>query len=230
MTAGNRLFIMLLLGAMPLSAGAQELSYAWFDIAYVAQDIGKSGLQGDAVQNVALDAEDGDGIRFRGSVGLFSNFYLFGDFTSSNIDDSAIVTNPQGSFPATDEFDVTRLRGGVGYSYPLNVTNHVVAELSYDSIDFDFGSFSGEDFDVDDKGVGARIGWRSQLAPKFEVGAHARYTSVGDVDLTSREFDSDALLGASAAWTPIRAFSIIADYEAGAIDTWAIGFRLDLAE
>lgn len=230
MTAGNRFFITLLASALPLAAGAQELSYAWFDIAYVAQDIGKSGLQGDEVQNVALNTDDGDGVRFRGNVGLFNNFYLFGDFTSSNIDDSAIVTNPQGSFPATDEFDVSTLRGGVGYSYPLNVTNHVVAELSYERLEFDFGSFSGEDFDAEDTGVGARIGWRNRLAPKFEVGAHARYTSVGDVDLTNGDFDSDVLVGLGAAWTPIRAFSIVADYEAGAIDTWGIGFRLDLDE
>lgn len=216
--------------ALALPAAADELTYAYFDIAYYAQDTSLSGTQDVLGQTVDLDTSDGDGIRFRASLGLWHNLYGFADVGSTNIDDSAVVTNDQGTFPASDEFDLTTIRIGAGYAYPVTYTTHVIAEVSYDSADYDFGSFAGEDFDADDQGLGARLGVRALFARKFELGAYARYTDVGTVDLNTGKFDSDTLFGVQFAWTPIRAFSIIADYEAGDVDSWALGFRLGLLE
>lgn len=233
MTARNWLVPVVASGlVLPAGTLAQELPYAWFDIAFIGQDVSRSGTQSspDLTQTVDLEAEDGNGIRFRASLGLWNHFFAFGEFSSADVDDRAVVRNVQGDFPASDEFDLTRFRAGVGYSIPLNYTNYLDVGVSYDSVDFDFGSFAGENFDADDKGVGAQLAYRSLLAQRFELGAHVRYTSVGDVDLSTGEFDADLLYGVNFAWTPLRAFSVIADYETGEIDTWAVGFRLGLDE
>lgn len=221
-----------LLLTQPAQAVPDEVRYSWVEISYLGQDVGSSGTQIDAVlnQQVDLEADDGDGIRFRGMVGPWKNFYLFGEFGSSDIDDSAVITNDQGVFTASDEFDLTTLRGGVGFRYPVTFTLDITAEVSYDSLDFDLGSFAGESFDTDDQGIGGGLGVRWVVAKNLELNAHARYTSVGDVDLTSRELDDDILFGGGFAYNLIRGLAITGDYETGEIDSWALGFRLDIFE
>ena len=68
------------------------------------------------------------------------------------------------------------------------------------------------------------------LNDEFEVRAHVRYTNVGDVDLTNKVFDSDVLYGVGLGYTLIRGLSVTVDFEAGEIETWSVGFRLDLDE
>jgi hypothetical protein len=155
---------------------------------------------------------------------------LFANFESSDPDVEAVVTNTQGTFLAEDTFDLTSARGGIGYKYSLNHRTDIVAELGYDSVDFDFGSFAGEDFDVDGQDVGASLGIRWMLNDDWEFRAHGRFTNVGDVNLTTKEFDSDVLAGVGLSYMPIRGFSFTLDYEGGQIETFSIGFRLDLNE
>ena len=216
----------------PLTSFADEIRYSWFEISYLNQDVGSSGTQSDAAlgQTVDLDADDGDGIQFRASIGTWHNFYGFVHFGSSDIDDEAVVTNTQGTFPASDEFDLTSIRGGVGYRIPLNFTTDIYGEVSYDSLDFDFGSFAGENFDVDDQGIGGAIGIRTIVKRKLEVCAYGRYTDVGDVDLSNRSLDSDVLFGGGLGLQLIRGLSITGEYESGEISSWTLGFRLDLSE
>jgi len=211
---------------------ADEVRYSWFEISYLNQDAGSSGTQSDTAlgQTVDLETDDGDGIAFRASLGTWHNLYAFFHFGSTDIDDAAVVTNAQGTFPATDEFDLTSIRGGVGYRYPINFTTDLYGEVSYDSLDFDFGSFAGETFDTDDQGIGGALGIRSVFKGKLELKAFARYTDVGEVDLTNRSLDSDVLYGAGAGYQLIRGLSINGEYETGEIDSWQLGFRLDLSE
>lgn len=224
----------MLLFVLPVAipAHAQEVRYSWFDIAYLQQDVGRAGSLTDSLidQTVSVDASDGDGIRFRGSVGTWNNLYAFFDFASSDVDVSAVVSNSQGDFPATDEFDLTSIRGGVGFKYSLTVSTDLYAEVTYDSLDFDFGSFAGENFDADQQDVGGAVGFRAMLGDRFEARVHARFTNAGDVDLSTGEFDSDTLYGAGFGYTLMRGLSITGDYEAGEVDSWSIGFRLDLDE
>ncbi|MCH7636271.1 MAG: outer membrane beta-barrel protein [Proteobacteria bacterium] len=214
------------------SASAQDVRYAWFEFGVLGQDVQKTGSFFDLAlnQSVDIDASDGAGTRFRGSIGPWRNYYTFFNFETADPKVEAVVTNTQGVFPAEDTFDLTSIRVGIGYKYSLNFKTDLIAEIAMDSVDYDFGSFAGEDFDISEKDVGGTLGVRYMLNDNFEIRAHARYTNVGDVNLTEKFFDSDILFGAGLGFTLIRGLSITLDYETGKIETVSIGFRLDLDE
>lgn len=222
----------ILLMAASTATLAQDVRYSWFEIAFVQQDVGKFGSKTDEIlsQTVDVDAQDGSGIKFRGSVGTWYNLFAFVDFNSSDIDVAALVTNPIAEQSAEDEFDFTAVRAGFGVKWSLAQETDIYAALSYDSVNFDFGSFAGENFDTDDKDVGATLGIRSIFAERFELRAHARYTGVGDVDLSTGVFDDDTLYGVGFGYELIRGLSITGDFESGQFSSWNIGFRLDLDE
>lgn len=213
-------------------AHAQDVRYSWLEFGVLGQDIDRSATSFDPLlnQSVDIDAKDGNGLKFRGSVGTWKNFYAFFDFTTSDPDVDALVTNDQGEFPASDTFDFTTVRGGIGYKYSLTYKTDINLEVNLDSVDYDFGSFAGEDFDVNERDVGALLGVRSMLSDNLELRGHVRYTNVGDVDLTNKVFDSDVLYGVGVGYTLIRGLSVTADFEAGEVTTWSVGFRLDLDE
>ena len=228
-----RIIAALVLITASSPALAQDVRYSWFEMSYVGgQDIDRDGSFTEIVlgQTVDVSALDGDGIKFRGSVGTWKNLFAFMDYGSSDIDVSALVSNAQGQFPAEDEFDFTTVRAGVGIKWSLTPKTDIFGALSFDSTDFDFGSFAGEDFDTDDQDVGFTLGIRSIFRDKIELRAHARQTGVGDVDLSSGKLDSDTLFGLGFGFELIRGLSITGDYESGEFSNWNIGFRLDLDE
>jgi hypothetical protein len=224
--------VALLIPIIWSGAMAQDLRYSWFEISFVGQDIDKSGSQTDVGlgQTVDVSATDGNGIKFRGSFGTWKNLFAFMDYSSSDIDVSALVSNAQGQFPAEDEFDFTTVRGGVGLRWSLTPKTDIYGAVSYDSTDFDFGSFAGENFDTDFQDVGVTIGVRSMLSAEIELRAHARHTAVGDVDLNTGAMESDTLYGVGFGFELVRGLSITGDYESGIFSNWNIGFRLDLDE
>lgn len=225
------LAVLLLLAGWSTAFG-QEVRYSWLDISFVQQDVDRNGSLADITigQAVDISTKDGDGTKFRGSVGTWKDLFAFVDYSSTDIDVGAIVSNAQGQFPAEDEFDFTTVRIGVGLKWSLTPKTDVYGALSYDSTDFDFGSFAGEDFDTDDQDVGATLGIRSMISDEIELRAHARYTGVGDVVLSTGVLESDTLFGAGFGYELVRGLSIIGDYEAGEFSSWNIGFRLDLDE
>ena len=222
----------LLLMAAPMATLAQDVRYSWFEIAFVQQDVDKIGTQTDEIlnQTVDINATDGTGIKFRGSVGTWNNLFAFVDFNSSDFDVAAVVTNPIAEERAEDEFDFTAVRAGIGVKWSLAVETDVYAAVSYDSLNFDFGSFAGEDFDTDGNDFGATIGIRSIFAERLELRAHARFSEVGDVDLATGEFDDDTLYGVGFGYELVRGLSITGDFESGQFSSFNIGFRLDLDE
>jgi hypothetical protein len=211
---------------------ADDLRYSWFQISYASQDVGRTGVQSLPAlnQTVTVDADDGSGIDFRASLGTWHNFYLFGGFTSTDIDSRAVITNDQGVFTGSDEFDLTTIRGGLGYRFEIVFNTDLYVEASYDSLDFDFGSFAGENLDTDDQGPGAALGLRTLLFDRLELRAYGRYTSVGDTDLNTGDIDDDTLFGGGFGFQLIRGLSITGDYESGELETWMLGMRLDLSE
>jgi len=227
-----RIIAALLLMVISSTATAQDIRYSWFDIGFGLQDIGKSASFSDIVvgQSVDIATTDGNGIRFRGSVGTWNNLFAFVDFRSSDIDVSAVVTNALGQFSDTDEFDFTSVRGGVGLRWPLTHKTDIYGLVTYDSTDFDFGSFAGEDFDAGEKDVGGTLGVRSLFGDKIELRASVRYSGVGDIDLNTGIMDADTLFGAGFGYELIRGLSITGDFESGQFSSWNIGFRLDLDE
>jgi len=222
----------LLLMATSSAAMAQDVRYSWFEIGFLGQDVGKNGVITDSLigQTVDISAKDGNGINFRGSVGTWHNWFAFLDFSSADITVNALVSNSLGSVPAQDEFDFTTVSGGVGLRWPLTLKTDIYGAVSYDSMDLDFGSFAGENFDAGDKDVGARIGIRSMFTEKVELRARVRYSGVGNVDLNTGVTDADTLFGIGVGYEVIRGLSITGDFESGEFSSWTIGFRLDLDE
>jgi hypothetical protein len=230
----------LLAGAALLSLGlsatasAQELRYSWLDLSYMGQDVdGIAGTQETPVadQFVDVEANDGDGVRFRGSYALGERFYLFGEYGSTDIDVDAVVSNPNiDPINTSDEFDLTSIRGGLGLRWGVGFNTDIIFEVSYDSIDYDFGSFAGESFDVDSKDAGGAIGIRHLFGDDFEVRAHGRYAGAAVVDLNALEFETGMMYGAGFSWQIVRGFAIVGDYETGDVDSWSVGFRLDMDE
>ena len=221
--------LLFLFSANP--AAAQEVRYSWLDLSFMGQEVERSGVQVPIVgQSVEVAANDGSGIRFRGSVGTWKNLYLFLDYASTDIGVDAIVTTEQGQFEADDEFDFTTIRGGLGWKYSIFNKTDIFAEVSYDSTDLDFGSFAGEDFNTDGQEVGGALGFRTLFGDHFELKVQGRFSSVGDVDLNTLEFDNDTLYSVGFAWELIRGFSVVGDFESGEFSSYALGFRLDLDE
>jgi len=221
----------LLSSAAFSSAMAQEIRYSWLDMSYMAQDFDRSGSQTPIPgQTVDIKGTDGDGVRFRASIGTWHNLYLFVSYGSTDIDTFAVVTNDQGVFPAQDEFDFTTIRGGLGIKFSVGLTTDIYVEAAYDSLLLDLGSFAGEDFDLDDQDIGGELGVRTLLGDDFELRAFGRYTNHADVDLNILEFEPGALYGVGFGWQLIRGLSIVGEYESGDFSSWSIGFRLDLDE
>ena len=228
-----RYLLVLALVGCSYSVGAQELRYSWLDMSFMAQDVSRSGsLSPLPGQVVDIDVTDGAGVRFRGSVGTWKNLYLMVDYGSTDIDLTGLVSNSNTGFEETveDEFDYTTIRGGIGLRIPLRYDIDIFGELTYDSLDFDFGSFAGENFDMNRKEVGGTLGVRTMFGDHVQAYLHARYTAVGDADLTTGFFDTDTLVGVGVAWELIRGFALVGDYESGEFSNWSIGFRLDLSE
>ena len=222
----------LLLVTASSGALAQDVRYSYFEVSFVQQDISEQGSMPSPVpgQTVDINATDGHGIKFRASIGTWRNLFAYVDFNSSDIAVDAVVTNSGGTFPATDEFDYTAIRGGVGLKWSISERADIYGAVSYDSADFDFGSFAGESFDTGDKDVGAEVGFRSMFGDKFEFRMRARYTNVGAVDLSTGVLDSDTLFGVGFGYELVRGLSLVGDYETGGFSSWNIGFRLDLSE
>ena len=221
----------LVLAAFANTATAQEVRYSWMDLSFMAQDFDRQGSQEPIVgQTVDVDASDGQGVRFRGSVGTWHNLYAFVGYGSTDIDVMAVVTNDQGMFPAEDTFDLTTIRGGAGVRIPIGFSTDVFLEASYDSVDLDFGSFAGESFDADDQDIGGALGVRSMVTDDLELRAWGRYSNHETVDLETREFSTGFVYGAGFGWQIVRGLSIVADYESGQFANWSLGFRLDLDE
>ena len=227
-----RIVVAVLLMVCSSAIFAQDVRYSWFEISYVQQDVGKDGSMTDELigQTVAISSTDGNGVKFRGSVGTWHNLFFFMDFSSSDVNVDAVVSNSQGDFASEDEFDFTTIRGGVGVKWSVTLKTDIYAAVSYDSTDLDYGSFAGENFDAGDKDVGGQVGVRSIFGDKLELRANVRYSGVGDVDLSTGTMDADTLFGVGFGYELIRGFSITGDYESGEFSSWNIGFRLDLDE
>ncbi len=228
-----QLLAAVLLLSLGHTSAAQEIRYSWVDMSFMGQDVGRAGsLAPLPGQTVDIAVSDGAGVRFRGSVGTWKNFYLMVDYGSTDIDLTGTVTNTNTGFVQNfgDEFDYTTIRGGIGLKFTILDATDIYGELTYDSLDFDFGSFAGENFDMDRQEPGGTLGVRTIFGKTVEARLHARYSALGDADLTTGFFDSDVLFGAGFAWEIIRGLSIVGDYEAGEFSSWSVGFRLDLDE
>jgi hypothetical protein len=202
------------------------LSYTFLDFRYVANEVEASGAQTPvALQTIEATTEDGDGISVGGSVAMGERFYFVGNYISSIIDVSGVVTNPLGVTDVRDNFDFVQTGIGFGYQKELLPNFDLNVELSYDQADYDFGSFAGENFDANDSGPGAKIGFRWNPVEPVEVSAFARTTPVGKLNMSTAELEDDTVVGVGVNWYFIQDLGVGVNYEAGAVDTLTVSMR-----
>jgi hypothetical protein len=208
------------------NALASDLSYTVLDFQALSQTAEASGLQTPVPsQDVAITTDSGEGIGLGGSLAIGDRFYAGGAFQSSVIDVNGVVTNPLGTTVVSDEFDLINTRLVFGYVHELGVNFDVFAEVAFESLEFDFGSFAGENFDTDDSGAGGAVGFRWNPSAKWEVFSAARFTPVGKVLLNTRELDSDTLVNLGIRWYFLEDLGLGVNYESGEIETLTISIR-----
>ena len=227
MTASQRISTVVISSVLfAASAAASELSYTFLDFQVVGHSIDAIGSQSPvAGQTVDVSAADGIGISISGSLAIGQHFYASGTFQSSIVDVTSVITNPLGVTDVEDEFDLIQSRLVLGYQRELGENFDLLFEVSFDSTDYDFGSFAGESFDADDTGYGAAVGFRWNPHPSFEVFAMSRLSSIGEVNLDLLEFDNDVLFNTGVRWYFFEDLGLSVDYEAGSVDTLRISMR-----
>ena len=110
-----------------------------------------------------IDDFDLDGFRFGGSFRLTQDIYLFGSYDDAEADDVNV--------------DITVLKFGAGYIYPINPTWDANFALAIARAEFD-GTGTGDD----ESGVEITGGVRGKFKPEIEVRAELNYTTVEMVD------------------------------------------------
>ncbi len=138
-----------LLASAAAPSFASELSYTFIDFQAISNTVEAAGTQSPVpAQTVAVLADEGDGISIAGSVLIGTRFFVAGEYLTSIVDVSGVITNPLGTTAVTDNFDLIQTRIAFGYQKELSENFDIVFELSYDSSEYDFGSFAGENFDM----------------------------------------------------------------------------------
>lgn len=185
---GMLLGVLMLFGA---AVQASDLSYTFVDFGALGVDSSVQGTKRPtATQRVDVISGEGDGLTVAGSLAVGRRFFVAGGYASSVVDASASIVSPLATASTSGNYDLAMSRVVLGYVQPIGSNLDVVFEASYDSVEYDFGSFAGETFDVDDSGAGFGVGVRWNPRAKLELFATARSSSVGAVDLGASQLDS----------------------------------------
>ncbi len=212
-------------------ASASELGYTFMDFRYLNNTVEAQGLQFPVpIQSVEVIADTGDGIAINGSLGIRENFFIAGSFQSSIVALSVEITNPSVTRMEEDDFDLIQSWVSFGYIHQFGANFDLVIEASFDSSNYDFGSLAGEDFDMEDSGAGAQIGFRWNPTPAFELSAAGRYTQVGTPLLNTREFESDTLFRLGMMWYFFEDLGLGIEAEVGQIDTVSFSMRFGFGD
>jgi hypothetical protein len=223
-TRTTAVFTAALLAAQTVSAS--DLSYTFMDFQAVDNTVNLTGRQSPVPgQTVDISVTNGDGIAVAGSMAVGDHFFLGGSFSTSIIELQGVVTSPLQTVRFENEFDLVFSTLELGYQREIADNLDFVVGLVYETANYDFGSVAGEDFDLDDAGVGALLGFRWNPVPVFELSASARQSPVGTPSLTGGELTEDTLVAAGMRWYFFEDLALGFDYEAGEIDTFAITLR-----
>jgi hypothetical protein len=226
-----RRVIALLAASTTAPAVASDLSYSFLDFGGLNVTAAATGTQSPAPgQTVTAVAGDGDGIGVGGSVGIGNRFFVAGTFESSIVIVDSTITSPLATAFVTDNFDLITTTISFGFLHELASNFDISAEISYDTSDYDFGSVAGENFDMAEGGVGAKVGVRWNPRPPFEIFAYARTSAVGEVDLTNFVFESAPSFGAGLRWYFFEDLGLGFDYEAGDVDTFMLSMRFGFGD
>ena len=223
---GKRTLLWATLALPPLTASASDLSYTFLDFQRPKSTVGTSGVQTPVPgQTVRINAHGGEGIAMGGSVAIGRRFYAGGAYRSSVVGVTGVVSNPLVTVNVADTFDLVVTSLAFGYIKPIGDELDLVAELSYDSTNYDFGSFAGENFDLDDTGAGARVGLRWNPASPVELYGFARYSPVAKALLSQRATDSGGSVSVGVRWYFFENLGVGLEHESGDVDTTTISMR-----
>lgn len=213
----------------PISA--QELTYSYVDIGAVVPGPDVAGVQSPVPdQTVTARSGEGEGLLVGGSLGIGQRFFAAGSFSSSVVDVNATVASSLTTVTVQDNYDLVRTRIAFGYFRELAETLDLVAAASYDTIDYDFGSFAGENFDVDDSGAAFELGMRWHPRPQLELFAFGRLSSIGKVDIASRGTSSGVELETGARWTFFEDLGLAVAYATGDVEALTLSMRFGFGD
>ncbi len=210
---------------------ASELSYSFVDFGAVNVDGGVEGTKAPTPgQLVTIESGEGDGLTVAGSLAVGQRFYLAASYESSIVDVDALISSPLATVSTGGNFDYIATRAALGYFVPLGEELDLFFEVSYDGADYDFGSFAGENFDADAAGAGAGVGLRWNPTPSLEVFAAARSSAVGEVNLTTSEFDQGVQASLGLRVYFFSDLGLAVDLRSGDVNTLAVSLRFGFGE
>jgi hypothetical protein len=223
---GKRTLLWATFALLPLTASASDLSYTFLDFSRPKTSVRESGVQTPvAGQTVRINTHGGNGIAMGGSVAIGRRFYLGGSYKSSLVDVTGVVSNPLVTVNVADTFDLVVTTLAFGYIKPIGEELDLIAEVSYDSTNYDFGSFAGENFDSDDSGAGARVGLRWNPAVPVELYGFARYSPVAKALLSQRTYETGTSASIGVRWYFFENLGVGLEHENGDVDTTTISMR-----
>ena len=213
--------------AMPsFAASASELSYTFLDFQRPEASVDATGVQSPVPgQTVRINAFDGEGIGVGGSLAVGERFYLGGSYKSSVVDVTGVISNPLTTVNVAGTFDLVQTNLSFGYLHAIGDELDLIAELSYDSANYDFGSFAGENFDLDDSGAGARIGLRWNPTRPVELYLIGRYSPVAKAVLSQRTYEKGSSVSTGIRWYFFENLGAGVEYDSGDVDTTTLSMR-----
>jgi hypothetical protein len=213
------------------AASASDLSYTFVDFGSLNVDTSVEGTQVPTPgQTVRVEASDGEGLIVGGSLAVGRRFYAGGSFGSAVVDVTGSVTSPLATAAVGGNFDLVQTRAMFGYIQPIGANLDVLFEVSYDGLEYDFGSFAGEQFDMDDNGAGFGIGLRWNPNPSFELFGGVRSSAVGEANLSTRTFDSGSEVNAGMRWYFFEDLGLGFDVRSADYDSITISMRFGFGE
>ena len=218
-----------------LLAAASNLHAADIDFNYVQDTIGIFDLDVDesfavGTEQISIESDEDVSYDFegawqpwKGAGDWFGNVHFFAALgtTENDLEVRALAVSVDGSV------DIFRLRGGVGYGYPLNEQWNLYGRVTWDYVeleDLNLGGASADD--VDDDGIGLEGGARWAFAEDWEVQGYLRYTDVGELD-DDGEADDDILVGINGRWYFADRWAVTAGGEFGETILYGAGVRFD---
>jgi hypothetical protein len=213
-------------GAAPAAPAVGDFGY--IELNYLDVDVDLDERVGSGDSSIGVSTDDGTGIGFGAAWRFRDVWHLYFDYGATDQTLTTAGTIDGEPFRLQGDFDVTRIRVGLGYARLVRDDLRLYVRAGLDAIDFDEVSSGPDDAsDTDDAGPGGELGARWAFAGPVELQGHVRYTTVGEVDVTGvDEFDDDLLFGLALRWRLTRHFSVQAGAETGEILTWYVGGRV----